>query len=105
MNIPGTETQNEIADIERVANMTMHVLEPRMVTGRRMPVLQKFINNRLPADAGNWRFACRINIRHYNPVCVVEGAAKLAAKCFRARIAMGLKHRQHSLAASRSCSL
>ena len=49
-----------------------------------MPVLEKFIDNCLSANARNWRLACRINFRHHNAIRVVEGAAKLAAKCFRA---------------------
>jgi len=45
-------------------------------------VLEKFIDNRLSANA-RIGARLRINIGHHNPVRVVE-ALPLAAKCFRA---------------------
>jgi len=46
MNVAGTETQHQIADVERVADIAMDALEPWLVTGSTMTAFQDFIDNR-----------------------------------------------------------
>ena len=95
MNVASTETQYEIANIESITDIAMHALELRLVTGGAMAVIHDFIDNRLPVDSRNRRFAGRVNICHHYPVRIIEGAAKLSAQSFRAGIAMRLKHGQN----------
>ena len=104
MDVASAETQHDIAATEGIADIPMDALEPWLITGSTMTAFNDFINDRLPADARNRRFARGINIRHHHAIRVVEGAAKPRAKRFRARITMGLKHGEHPLAASRSRS-
>src|SRR5207248_6437411 len=82
VNVASTETQHEIADIEGVADIAMHALEPRLVTRTAMTALHDLIDNRLPADSRNRRLACRINIRNRHAINLIEGAAKLAGLGF-----------------------
>src|SRR5262249_18987348 len=82
----------------------MHALQPRLVSGSPKAVLHDFVSDRLAADARNRRFARGINIRYHYQIGIVEGAAKLAPQRFCTRITVGLKHREHSFAASRSRS-
>ena len=105
MNIASTETQHKIADIEGVADIAMHALEPRLVTRTAMTAFDHFINNCLPADPRNRRFACGVNIRHHHAISLIEGGAKLPAQRFGAGIAMRLKHGQHPFATHGSRSL
>ena len=79
VNIASTETQHEIADIECVSQIPMRALESKLVARSAMAVFHDFIDNRLPADSGNRRFARRINIRHHHAIGLIEGAAKLLA--------------------------
>ena len=79
VNIAGTETQHEIANIKNVADIPMHTLELRLVIRTAMTMSHDFIDDCLATDARDWRFARRIDVRDNDPVSVLECAAEFFA--------------------------
>ena len=79
----------------------MQPIEPRLIGHAAMSVRDDLIDDRLPADAGNRRFARRINVGHDDTIGVIEGRAKFLPQRLGPRIAMRLKHRQDAFAPGR----
>jgi hypothetical protein len=105
MNVPGTKAQESTSPTSSAFPISQWARSNReLIHGSAMSPLDDFVDNRLAADAGLRRFARAINVGDHHVICVLEGAAKVAAERFRARIAMGLKHRQDSFATGRPCS-
>ena len=99
VNVARTETENEIAGLEHVADIAMQPVQPRLIGRAAMSVRDHFIDDRLSADSRNRRFARRINVRDEDAIGIVEGRAKFFPQCLRARIAVRLEHRQDAFAA------
>src|SRR5262249_12179641 len=102
MNVSGTETENEIAGSEHVADVAMHAHKTRLISHSAMTVRQYGIGDGLTADSGNRRLARRINIGDDDAIGLIKGGAKLIAQRLGARVAMWLKHCQHPLASGRT---
>ena len=94
VNVAGAEAENEIAGLDHVADIAMQPIESRLISRTAMSVRDDFIHDRLSADAGNRRFARRINVGDDDAIGIVKRAAEFFAQRLRARIAMRLKHRR-----------
>src|SRR5437870_7067935 len=101
MNVARTQAQNEIAEVQHIADIAMNPLQTRLITDAAMTMRRDFIRYRFTADSRNRRLIGGINVGHDHTVGVIEGAAKFFAQRFGARIAMWLKHGQHAFATGR----
>src|SRR5205085_12618830 len=79
VNVPGAETQNEIARFEHVADVAMDPLEPRLIGNAAMSVRYDFISNHLATHSGNGRFVRSVNVGDHDAVRLIEGASEFLA--------------------------
>src|ERR1041385_348947 len=102
VNVSSAEAQDKIARVQDISDVAMHPFQTRLITDATVTVGGDFIGDNLPSHPWNWCFVRSINIRHHNPVRLIEGAPKFRAQSFRARVSMRLKHGQDTVASTRS---
>src|SRR5689334_18007367 len=98
MNVSSTETENEIARSEHVADVAMHAHKTRLISHTAMTVCQYGIGDSLATDSGNGWLARRINIGDNDAIGLIKGGAKFITQRLGTRVAMRLKHCQYPLA-------
>ena len=100
VNVPGAKTQHEIAVLDLPAGVLVNAPDIGLKLNMRMSVGAHRVHDHLAGHTGNRFFAGRIDIGDEDAIGLVEGSAELLLESERARIAVGLKHHQHTLPAA-----
>src|SRR4051794_12123087 len=83
----------------------MNRLSPRLIRDAAMAVGNHLVDDGLPAHPRYWRFACGVHVGDNDAIGIIKGRAELLAQRLRPRVAMRLKHREHSFSPSRAGGL
>src|SRR4029453_17635831 len=100
VNVACAKTQDEIAVFDFHTGVLVNVPDTGLKLGMRMSMGTHGVYDHLARHSGDRFFAGRIDIGDEHCISLVERSAEFLPKSERSRIAMGLKHHQHTLPAA-----